>query len=97
MLNQAEFWYKYFLEDDWVLSHLISPSPNQPLTSTLAHIPISKPAAINLPTLDFSPSVRLKQSQGLFPALLFPAPRSSPQELKSSSATEVTEAVETVL
>lgn len=33
-----------------------------------------------------------KQSQGLFPAL-----RSSPQELKSSRTTEVTEAVETVL
>lgn len=38
-----------------------------------------------------------KQSRGLFPALLFAAPHSSPQELKSSSATKVTEGVETVL
>lgn len=38
-----------------------------------------------------------KQSRRLFPALLFAAPRSSPQELKSSSATKVTEGVETVL
>lgn len=64
--------------------------PHQPNTSTLAHVPISELAVVNLPTLDFSPSVRPKQSQGLFPALLFPAPRSSTQELKSSSAAEVT-------
>lgn len=72
-------------------------SPAQQPTSARADVPISELAVANLPTLDFSPSVRPKKRQGLFPAPPFPAPCSSAQELKSSSETEVTEAVATVL